>query len=180
MHELNLLPPMRRLLLQQENVVLATTRFMQQLMVGLAVLAVAGVAAAAGLWFTLKQTSQSVALEQAVKEYGQVRTMILAQNKHLDDIASQEKKHYHWSTLLPSLFEVVPLGVTISKMAVYEQQGTLLVSGQAATRTLLVSYQDRLQALPWITGLAAPPSNLLEPTNPSYTFTLKLKSGGTP
>ncbi len=113
MHELNLLPPMRRLLLQQENVVLAATRFIQRFMVGLAILFVAGGVAGGLLWFTLRHSSQSAALQRAIGEYQQLRSTINSQNNHLVAITKQEKKHFRWSVLLPSLFEAIPAGVTI-------------------------------------------------------------------
>jgi hypothetical protein len=175
--ELNLLPPARRSFLAQQVVLNAIVRFLHSLNVGLGIMTGMGLVAIVVLQLlvTFLSGSTTVLLAGEVKHYQDLRSQVAKQNQSLAQMVTLSTNQIVWSNLLPDLLGTMAPGTHVQQIAGTETTATTLVfSGQASSRSALVVLQDRLGHLPWVQSVVAPDSNLLEPVNPNYTFTLTL------
>lgn len=180
MHELNLLPPIRRRLLRQQSLLVSLGHLFHQLIIAGLVIALVGLACIGFLWFNLQRTPQTAALIAAIARYQEFRAQISQYNNRLQTIDTSIKEHYVWSKLLPEFFAGLPVGVTIQAVTVTttNEERKMTISGQANSRAAIVLMQERFKNIKWVATVDSPPANLLERTNPTYTFTVTLKPAG--
>jgi len=174
MHELNLLPPVRRQQLQQESALVNISRLIRRIIIAFAVLTLVGVTAAVFFVVTSGATPQTVALKESLSQYQQLRRDINSQNARLTAITQLTRQRITWSDVIGKLLGSLPPGVTLQQITADSTNSRLLIIGQASSRDVLVTLDQQLRSAAWISHVDAPADNLLERTNPSFTFTLTL------
>lgn len=188
MHELNLLPPDRRRSLRRQATLVSLTYLMNSLVAAAGLLVVGSFLAWGGLWFMSTTASPTTASELllVVSDYQKLRDDIARQNLFLTNLNTISQKRLVWSQVISAFLESVPPGADIATLKGNtlvkpdkSQSLSMTISGKAVARSTLTSFGDRLRALPFVSSVDAPTTNLLLRDNPSYTFTLHLKADAT-
>ncbi|GEM_PF-2544505 len=183
MHEINLLPPLRRLTLRREVVINSLQYILSSVVYAcLAVTLTAGATWAllgASTW-RLSATDQSQ-IGSAISEYQQLRDEIAEHNALLEYVQSLSNNRLTWTDFIADFLATIPPGVEIGGMTGSAvMQGTMpqevifTFNGQAAARGGLTLFADRLRLLKGVTQVVAPNSNLIKRENPLYQFTIHL------
>ena len=176
MRHLNLLPPERRQHLQREMVMMSATALLRVVAAGLLLLTVAGVGTIATVRGIVFMTSRSVAdeLSQPLREYNELRKVIISRNGVLALVAATSEQRVVWGQLVLDLLGTVSPDVRVTTMRADAHTPSLTFSGTAATRNSLVILESRLRLLPGVAMVEAPVTNLLDRENPKFVFTLVL------
>lgn len=181
MHEINLLPPERRQSLRREVTINSLLYTLSSLT--FAVLAMTAVAAAcwAGLTvygWRLEATGQEQ-VDTTITEYQQLRDQIAERNQLLEYIQGISANRLSWADLVADVLTTVPPGIEIGGITgTAALQGNTInealftMSGQAAVRSGLIIFADRLRLVPGVTAVDAPNSNLIKRENPLYRFNI--------
>lgn len=185
MHELNLLPPHRRRSLRHQASLIYLQHFLDSLLWGAGMLAVAGVAIWVVLWFAATTASSGSAEEliRSIENYQVLRDEIAEQNLFLTNIHTIGKTRIVWSAWLFDFLESVPPGVDIQQftgtVGAATEEGRIItaaVTGSATTSRTLDAFTRELRALPRVVNVEAPLSNLLKPE--AYTLTITFEDNG--
>jgi len=141
-------------------------------------LSVGAVLAIIGLWVIAMSFSSSteMELEKQVKNYIELRTMIANQNKVLALVDELGQKRIVWADLMAQFQDVVPPGTTMDTFTADTNLSEVEFAGRALTRNALVVFEERLNQLSWVAGVTAPRRNLLQRSNPDYSFNIQLDS----
>lgn len=139
------------------------------------------VAGAAGvtmwLWSTRDALPQEQELAAALSEYQVKRQEIAIQNGRLRLIETIGQERTTWSDRLAELLAVLPDTARIETLTVNTEAGTVSFTGTDVSRDSLVTMEEALRGLTWVTRVSAPNANLLLRFNPAYTFTLETHDG---
>ncbi len=177
---LNLLPVERREHLRRGALLVSSVRIVKTLLMGLGVMSGGAVLIGLSLWgltFTYASSGSSE-LEQQVGAYVQLKDIIARQNQVLNQVNRLGSERLVWSDYLGGFLSEVPPGTTINILTADTTSGMVTFSGEALTRNSLVVFEERLSQLEWVASVAAPRQNLLQRSNPEYSFELKLKPMG--
>lgn len=176
---MNLLPPRRRAGLYQEILLSAITHFLRSVAIGLTILVVLAILAGISTWVGSLVVGRMAEFEltQQVAKYNQLVSQVKEKNALLQTIDSLGKDRVVWSDLMPSLLATVPPNTTVDSLQVDLSTMTITLSGVAKIRNSLVVFEERLRLLPWVAEMTAPKTNLLDPVDAAYTFSLKVKEG---
>lgn len=143
----------------------------------LVVLAFTTLAAATtiGLDLQLRAMRQGVSLQlQTIPEEYRVAAMQIRDvNKYLRHIMSVDDAMIPFAERMRAVSEAAPAGIQIRNIQLNVQGIT--VSGVGATRDAVLAYQNALDALPFVSGVNYPLSNLLERKNVNFEFGIALK-----
>jgi Tfp pilus assembly protein PilN len=178
-HELNLLPPERRRLLDRQSLFVGIMRALHNGIVGLSIITACGIATSIALWSIVFMDSGTVSaeLDQEVEQYQRRRADIARQNVVLERMHELSVQRMTWSSLLHEMFPVLPAGTTIRQINGRAGQNMQLTfTGQAVNRNAVIIMSNRLEALPWVADVEAPHTNLLQRVDPSYSFTLSIRN----
>jgi len=182
--QINLLPPSRRQQLRNETVLVSLQNFFRTLNGGLLMLSIAAVLAAVLLTAALPVVDHggSDALEATLEDYQQLRNVIIGENILYARVANTASSRLVWTDFLRELLPTLPSGVRITYLSGHstlDETGErtaaeVSLRGQAATRTTLVFWQNRLAELSFISDVVSPTSNLLDRVDLDYALTLVL------
>lgn len=174
--ELNLLPPERRRHLARQLIINSLTKFLRSVLWSLALISVAGITIIVLLqiWIAFSSTSATALLKEQVKRYQELRTQIAKQNENLGFMAQISAERVLWSDLFADVYSTMPPGTHIQTFGGKLTPTGLAFSGQAISRSALVVLEDRLKQLPWVKQVKAPNSNLLQRSNPTFSFEVLL------
>jgi hypothetical protein len=181
--EINLLPPERRRRVRNESIAVSVTDIVKSINAGLFLMTLLGGAIVASLWLYQVATTDTTKeeLTVVVDEYKALRDQVAEQNAVLERLAALGEQRIVWSEILTEFFAATPPGVTLHRMngglifaAGELESGELVLSGQAAARPLLITYEGQLRNLKHVVTVNSPTSNLLERTNPPFQFSLTL------
>jgi Tfp pilus assembly protein PilN len=177
--ELNLLPPRRRRLLDKQSTISNAGRLIRHLIAGLVVLTTVGALSLVSLQLLVLTASRSASGELlvAVSQYRERREEIAKQNQRLTLMHQLAAEHAVWSDLLPDLFTLMPSGVRLEQLSgrVTRQDTRLSIEGRAVNRNTLIALDERLATLSWVDSIEAPHSNLIQRSNPDFSFVLFLE-----
>jgi Tfp pilus assembly protein PilN len=175
--QLNLLPPERRRLLLRQVFFTSLQKFLSSLLVGLGIVTACGLVAGGTLliWSWAVSPANEGELQAAVKQYQARRDEIAGQNEKLKVMQDLHNNRLVWAPKLENLSTVIPPGAILTQVAADSVSGHLVLSGQALARSVLIVLEQRLQVLPWVDQVDAPPSNLLQRESPIFDFDLTLK-----
>lgn len=177
---LNLLPIERREHLRRGALLVSSVRIVRTILVGLSVLSMGAILIGASLWgltFTYA-SSGDLELEQGVSDYQKLKEVITEQNQLLSTVDGLDRDRLVWSDYLSVFLDEVPPGTTIATLSADTTSGQVIFSGEALSRNALVVFEERLNQLDWVGTVTAPRQNLLQKSNPEYSFELKLKQIG--
>src|SRR3989344_422484 len=181
--ELNLLPPSRRRHLARQLVINALARLATSILWAFIIMAMAGVVTGAILqvWVALSSTTTTALLAERVAHYQAFRTAVAKKNQDLNFMAEVSTKRILWSAYLADLHSTMPPGSRIQALSAdLSPAPRLTFSGQAVSRSALVVLEDRLKKLPWVKMVEAPNSNLLQRSNPGFSFDVFLAGDDKP
>lgn len=177
---LNLLPAERREHLRRGALMVSTVRIVRTMIVGLGMLSIGAGMIGTSLWgltFTFA-SSGNLELEQRVGDYLRLKGEINEQNSLLRMVDDLGRNRLVWSDYLSVFLSEVPPGTIINSLSADSTSGLVNFSGTALTRNSLVVFEERLSQLDWVETITASRQNLLQKSNPEYTFELKLKQTG--
>jgi hypothetical protein len=177
MKNLNLLPQQRLHNLRREMVILAATRFLTSVLIGLIILTGVGGAIGSGLWVLsfVGSSAAEAGLSVQLTEYRRARAAIDQRNLLLTSAADIGQGRIVWSDVLATWLLAVPPGATVDRVeAISDDEPRLSFYGTAPTRASLVVFEEHLRQLSWAKEVDAPRENLLRQVNPNYTFTVHL------
>ena|GEM_PF-3612254 len=83
-----------------------------------------------------------------------------ATNEMLLTVETLQQTFTPWSVVLAAITERAPAGITLTA-ATITAEGALHMEGRAATRDDLLTFQERLRTVPYLTEVTVPFSNLL-------------------
>lgn len=115
----------------------------------------------------LKQQTSS-----STEQYDSITSQIAQINKYLDRIDKIQGQFTDWSAVLEDVAGAAPAGARFDAIHVGKDK-SISVQGTAPTRQDVLTMQNRYEAMPFITGVTAPLSNILEKVNPRYEFSMK-------
>lgn len=171
--ELNLLPPERRNVLSRQSMIGVIKDIVVNAVIALSVLTAVGISAIVLLQILLLTASRSAeaSLTQAVESYQTIRGDVAKKNIAIEKMNELTTQRVIWSSIINELFPLIPTGVTITQIKGQDSpQVEIAFSGTATVRNMLIVLEDRLRELPFVTNVNAPASNLIERTNPTYSF----------
>jgi len=177
MRELNLLPPTRRRLIDQQATLNIMARLIRHVVTGLIVITALGLLSLAGLYAGIIITGSAANTDLAaeIENYQDRREEIARQNSSLKQLHEISTGRVIWSEIIPELLTVVPAGTVIAQISGDQiSQPRLDFKGHATSRTSLIALTERLQSLPWAKSVRSPHSNLIERINPSYSFSVEI------
>lgn len=120
----------------------------------------------------LSDLSQSTTLVN--KSYSTFNREIVRVNRSIKEAALASKDFYPLTPKLTELINNLPADIKINFLDVSRFNNTLALSGVAKTRDALISYQNKLSQLTWLTTPRTPPSQLLEKENVSFEIRASL------
>lgn len=170
----------RREHLRRGALLVSSIRILKTALIGLVLLSAGALVIGAVLWgLTLTYAGSGTnELEQEILKYIELKTLIAEQNQLLSLVDRLGRARVVWSDYLKVFLTVVPPGTTINSLSMDTTSGQVVFSGEALTRNALVVFEERLSQLDWVETVTAPRRNLLQKSNPEYSFELKLKQTG--
>jgi hypothetical protein len=184
MREINLLPPLRKRQLRRQHWIALTQSALQSATLGLTLITVVGIFVIFIVWILSVAAARTSDIELAsrIKEYQKLREATTEHNALFEQVALIGRERIVWSTVVSSVLAALPPGVNLHDMignAQYESTGgaapSLVITGHAASRSVLTVLGDRLRQLKNVTGVISPTSDLLERENPDFRFEIQFK-----
>lgn len=89
----------------------------------------------------------------------------------------------NFSPLTPKLKDIIsslPEDVKLQSLHIDNSSQTITIDGVAQSRSSLLSYQENLNKIPWLTNLETPVSQLFQKQNIDFEFKAKLKLDKSP
>lgn len=117
--------------------------------------------------------NQTVADSTLTIKFGQTfNNDIRIFNRQLNAVDAIQRDYVYWSRFFAAFAPVVPAGVTLSNLAVVDENGlkTVTITGLATTREQLLAFQTGLEQFEFIREVAVPLENLLKKENISFTI----------
>lgn len=177
--ELNLLPDERRQALTRQLVINSVNHFLRSIVASLVIMTTVGVFAVVVLrsWAAASSRETTQMLEEQVEKYQALRGEIAVQNENLKFMSELTSNRVVWAPLFTDVLRALPPGTKIQQLgADVGIESRLSFTGQAVARSALVVIEERLKELAWAQSVRAPHANLLERTNPQFTFDVTLRS----
>lgn len=106
------------------------------------------------------------------EEYDSITWQIKEINGYLDRVGAIQAEFTDWSAVIEALAGAAPRGARFDSMRIAED-GSIHIQGTAPTREDVLIMEQRYNALPFITDVRAPLSNLLQRTNARYEFEMR-------
>lgn len=174
---LNLLPEEKKLAIQRK---LRLRFFLWQLFL-LFVLEVFYASILVGIFFILDlQAKDSSLEEQGIgAQAGQQHTLsqfeerFRTTNDSVEVVSGIDGVHFHFERIFDWLEQTVPDGVNIDHLTTKEY--TLSLSGRAATRDELLSFQEKMKGLQCVTSVETPLSNLFSQKNVDFQMDVQIQ-----
>lgn len=167
---LNLLPPEKKKALRT-GVVLT---FVQSMALIVCVTALVIAANLLYVRFWLKREHASVG-RHSIDSAGEFSTFakdIAELNGHLGLMRDVNDAAVPWSEVLTSVAATAGAGVRLDSLAFTSK--AIAIEGLAATRDDVLRMKERLEALPFATGVDSPLSNILQRTDARFSFTVSI------
>lgn len=134
------------------------------------------------VWWTnnLLRAALNDRLSSQNKDRADIEQHIKALNGQLATMNQRITAHPRWAIHMQDVLRAVPKGIVITKFELTENPSTLQITGKAASGALVVTYQNALQALPWVDYVDAPLQNFARSPEATVTFTIvrKADNGG--
>lgn len=174
--EINLLPLARRRLLIRQFFERKLMRFLVSQILALGLVSAAAAAAVLGLHVTGSLFFESVRdeLDEAIVAYRVETKSIQDINNVIMEMKQRHDESLTWANLLQDVLAALPPGTTLEEVGGNAETRQLVLRGLTPARSALVVLQERLQKLPWVQEVVAPPANLLERENPQFNFSIRL------
>jgi len=93
-------------------------------------------------------------------------------NQTLQAMNSWTSSHEDVSPLLTDVLKSMPAGIKLQSLTLEEQSNGLVISGTFSSRPDVITYQQKLEQLPWVTKIEAPFRNFTTGSDEGFTFTL--------
>lgn len=97
-------------------------------------------------------------------------------NKLLKGIYSSGQDFDPVTPRILQIISTLPANVKLSSIIIDRDAGTVQLDGEAATRDALLNYENVLSAIPWISDVSTPASQLFQKENVGFEFQMKLKN----
>ena len=94
-------------------------------------------------------------------------------NAYLRRVEARQKKFTPWSDVTASIVNTVPAGIMLENIDLRPKDSRILMRGMAADRNDVLELYNRLKALPFVTDLSNPLSNLLQRKDVRFEFDMK-------
>ena len=137
---------------------------------------VLGIALVLGWWVLAGDTSElnvsSPLLNPSANTYNQ---NVQALNKLIVDSAQAGRGYDRLAWRVLDLAHATPAQVYWQSLTIDRRAGTMSLSGKAATREALLTLEQNLQAVPWLTTVSAPLSQLLNKNDIDFQITATLQ-----
>jgi Tfp pilus assembly protein PilN len=129
--------------------------------------------------FLMKSTFVDVAIQSNtnVQEYDGIAAQMTEINSYLGRLSSVQDQFIDWSLVLEELAGTAPQGTRFESLLI--ENGNVSIKGTAAVREDVLAMQSRYEALPFITDVSSPLSNILQRTNVRYEFTMRYQAQST-
>lgn len=136
-----------------------------------------GLVLAGGRWFLQNYfndlTSQLVAVANQKNDINQrVKTI----NSTINKLESAQKEYVSWTPILSQVGSAVPSTITLESMVLDKQLLVFTFTGVAKTRADLLSFQESLRALPFVSRVDLPLSQLTEKENIPFIISAAIKA----
>lgn len=93
-------------------------------------------------------------------------------NAYLSRIEQLDARFVRWSDVLARITAVVPAGIELEEIRL-DSSRKILVRGVAETREDVLTFNDRLKALPFLSSVSSPLSNILQKKNVRFDFEMQ-------
>lgn len=172
---LNLLSPTKKHRLKSLIKFLFIKEYLEIFIFTVTILAIAHL----GAWFILTRVTNDLSRSTLLinRDFSALNQNIRVSNKLIKAVFFSGNQFYPLAPRVAELFRLVPPGVNLTGLNINRVGGTVTISGLAATRDALISFQDALGQLPWIDSVSAPQSQLFQKNNISFEISANLKSG---
>ncbi|MFC1663176.1 PilN domain-containing protein [Patescibacteria group bacterium] len=97
-------------------------------------------------------------------------------NQKLDYISNIQGEYIAWSHRLKDLLNVIPQGIDVAALQINNDNNTILISGEAATRDQLLSLKSELENIDFVSTVNLPVSSLSLQTDISFQLTIEITS----
>lgn len=174
MRELNLLPPARRALQRQEQQFLLWGDILKGVVISLTIVTSAGVILGLGFWIMIQSVPRLSELPQQIKQYQQVRAATAERNAVVDTLTQISTDHIVWTPLITTIVSIMNPDIKLDQITAESVTKKITITGRAASRNSLIVLEERLEAIPGVQSVTAPPSNLLIRQNPPFSFEIFL------
>ena len=129
-------------------------------------------------WIFLEKDFTSLAASAATvdREYYTYNQDVKNINNLVKNINLANQNFVPTAPKLKELISLLPNDIKINSLQIDHPAQTLIITGTALTRSVLLRYQDVLNSISWITKVETPASQLFQKDNINFEFRAKLKN----